>query len=203
MEKSEALINRYGGERLASRQIDELIGIARGLCADGMLNQSEVEFLQRWLAANVDIASQPVIRTLFERVNDVLADGVADREECADLFSTLSALGSNDFELGEVLKPSTLPLCSPAPRLSFRGHSYCFTGTFSYGRRSQCEAAVTSRGAEAGSLSKRTSVLVIGAYVTDAWKHSTFGNKIIKAMAMREAGIPISIVTEAHWSIHL
>ena len=36
--------NRVGGVRIASRQIDELIGIARGIAADGTLNQAEAEF---------------------------------------------------------------------------------------------------------------------------------------------------------------
>jgi hypothetical protein len=42
-------LNRVGGERISARQFDELIGLARGIGADGMLNQSEVEFLQKWL----------------------------------------------------------------------------------------------------------------------------------------------------------
>lgn len=42
------LLNRVGGERISARQIDELIGLARGITADGMLHQSEVEFLQKW-----------------------------------------------------------------------------------------------------------------------------------------------------------
>ena len=30
-----ALLNRLGADRISSRQIDELIGIARGIAADG------------------------------------------------------------------------------------------------------------------------------------------------------------------------
>lgn len=40
------LLNHFSNDRLGHRQIDELIGLARGLCADGVLNQQEVEFLQ-------------------------------------------------------------------------------------------------------------------------------------------------------------
>ncbi|MER8413933.1 hypothetical protein [Mesorhizobium sp. M1342] len=42
--------NRVGGDRISSRQIDELIGLARGLAADGTINKAEIEFLQKWLA---------------------------------------------------------------------------------------------------------------------------------------------------------
>ncbi len=96
-----------------------------------------------------------------------------------------------------------MPLCAPAPILSFEGRTYCFTGTFNYGQRKHCEAAVTERGASAGSLTQRTNVLVIGMYATDSWKHSSFGNKIMNAVEYRLKGFPISIVSEEHWVRHL
>lgn len=199
----ESLRNRLGADRITSRQIDELIGLARGLAADGDLNQKEVEFLQKWLAANLIISDQPLIRTLYNRIEAILADGVVDDDEKGTLLETLNSLSDRDFELGEVLKPSSLPLCDPAPALRFAGRTYCFTGTFIFGQRKDCEAAIAQRGGLAGSLTQRTDVLVIGAYATDSWKHSTFGNKIIKAATWRDEGRPITIVSEQHWSAHL
>jgi NAD-dependent DNA ligase len=195
----DGLKNRLGGDRITSRQIDELIGIARGIAADGTLNQPEVEFLQKWLAANQGISDQPVIGVLYRRINEVLRDNQLDSSEARELLDTLNALADRDFELGEVLKSSSLPLCSPAPKLSFAGVKYCFTGTFNFGQRKACEKAVFELGAEAGSLTQKTNVLVIGAYATESWKHSSFGNKIISASEWRENGLPISIVSEEHW----
>lgn len=196
----ERFYNRVGGERISSRQIDELIGIARGVAADGTLNQAEVEFLQKWLAGNVEISGQPVIRTLYDRVNEILSDDILDAEECGELLETLNSFSDRDFELGEVLKSATLPLCQPAPELTFAGQLYCFTGTFNYGRRPYCEQAVIERGGACGSLTKKTDVLVIGVYATESWKHSSFGNKILRACELRDVGVPISIVSEEHWS---
>ena len=195
--------NRVGGERIASRQIDELIGLCRGLLADGSLVQAEVEFLQKWLAANAAISDQPLIGTLYDRIDEILEDGHADEEERRELFETLSGLTGKEFELGEDLSPSSLPLCDPAPLLRFQGLRYCFTGTFNYGNRKSCEDAVLARGAIVGSVTQKTNVLVVGMYVTDSWKHSTFGNKILKASDWRAAGYPISIVTEGHWLKHM
>lgn len=191
--------NRVGGDRISSRQVDELIGLARGLAADETMNRAEVEFLQKWLAANVEISDQPIIRTLYRRVNEILADGLIDSDEHAELLDTLNSFSNRDFELGEVLKPTTVPLCDPAPTLTFLGRQYCFTGTFNFGRRKYCEQAVTDRGGFTGNLTQKTDVLVIGAYATESWKHSSFGDKIVKATAWRDQGLPISIVAENHW----
>jgi NAD-dependent DNA ligase len=132
-----------------------------------------------------------------------LADGIVDELEMSELLDTLSRFSDGDFELGETLKATSLPLCSPAPSLSFSGQNYCFTGTFNYGQRKHCEQAVTARGATAGGLSSKTNVLVIGVYATDSWKHSSFGNKILNACEYRDRGQPISIVSEEHWAKHL
>ncbi len=201
--RNEEFNNIVGGERIASRQIDELIGLCRGLAADGQINQLEAEFLQKWLAANEVICGHPVMQTLYCRVSEVLKDGHLDGEEAKDLLSVMDQLSSRDFEHGEILKSSDLPLCDPLPDLIFDNKQYCFTGTFNFGRRNICEAAVVKKGAICGSLTKKTQVLVIGVYATESWKHSSFGNKIIKACEMRDSGVPISIVSENHWIKYL
>lgn len=201
--KDEALLNRFGSERITSRQVDELTGLARGLCADGVLNQAEVEFLQKWLAANQAVTGNPDIADLYSRVAEVLSDGVLDEEEHRELFHALQGFSGNDFELGEALKSTTLPLCDPAPDLTFPGRIYCFTGTFSYGRRPICEQAVAERGGLCGSLTRKTDVLVVGVYATESWKHSAFGHKILKAAEMRDSGVPVALVSEEHWVRHL
>ncbi|HVY84813.1 MAG TPA: BRCT domain-containing protein [Caulobacterales bacterium] len=197
------LHNRYGRARISSRQIDELIGISRGLAADGVINQTEVEFLQRWLEANVAISDEPVIRKLYVRVGEILSDGLADSDERTDLLDTLLRFADPRTEPAEMLKASTLPLSDPAPLLTFEGRRYCFTGTFDYGCRTACESAVSKRGAVAGSLTQKTDFLVIGAFATESWKHSAFGNKILKACEYQSKGIPIAIVSETHWAQHL
>lgn len=193
-------LNRLNNDRLQSRQVDELIGLARGLIADGNINNAEVEFLHSWLLNNLTISHQPLIATLYERVREILKDGVVDPDECADLFAALTRFTAGDAEVGEATKATTLPLCNPAPTLSYAGKRYCFTGTFSFGQRKHCEQAVESRGGSAGSLTRQTDFLVIGAYATDSWKHSSFGHKILKAVEVRAAGGPIAIVSEEHWT---
>jgi NAD-dependent DNA ligase len=203
-ERNEELYNAYGRDRISGRQIDELIGLARGLCADGVLNDSEIAFLEKWLVINADITRQPLVTQLYSRVATILSDGFIDEDERSELFETLNAFSDTTFELGEVLKPTTLPLCSPPPDISFAGRRFCFTGTFNFGRRNACERAIEDRGGFAGNLTQETDYLVIGAYVTDSWRHSSFGNKIVKAVEMRDQkDVPISILAEQHWASYL
>lgn len=197
------LLYQVSNDRIDSRQIDELIGLARGLVADGQINQAEVEFLHKWLVANGSVSDHPLLSILYRRVDEILHDGVVDEEEKIELLETLNRFSNRDFELGETLKSTTLPLCSPLPTLSFEGMNYCFTGTFNYGQRKACESAVVAKGAQAGSLTQKTNFLVIGVYATDSWKHSSFGNKILKAAEMRSSGVPIRIVSEEHWVRHI
>jgi hypothetical protein len=135
MERDEGFYNRVGVDRIASRQIDELVGLARGVCADGTINQAEAEFLEKWLAASGSVSDQPVIDKLYARISEMLGDGQLDDDERLALFETLDEFGNGDLELGELLKSTTLPLCRPAPHLEFVGRRFTFTGTFSFGQR--------------------------------------------------------------------
>jgi NAD-dependent DNA ligase len=203
-EAGDKFYNQVGNVRISSRQIDELIGIARGLTADGKINEAEIDFLQKWLAANSAISDQPVIRDLYHRVSEMLSHAVPHDEEKAELLETLNLFANRDIGgLGEVLKATSLPLDEPEPTLTFVNQRYCFTGTFNFGCRKECESAVTKLGALAGPLSQKTNVLVVGIYATESWKHSAFGNKIIAACGWRDRGLPICIVSETHWKAAL
>lgn len=189
----------YARARLDDREVNELIGLAHGIIADGVVNKEEVDYLHKWLVAHTAGAGNPVVAALLGRVDTILADGVVDPEEAADLFSVLKRLAGGDFEIGETTKATTLPLDSPPPRIRFPESRFCFTGTFAFGSRRQCEAAVAEKGGVCGPLVKGTDYLVVGIYATDSWAHSAFGRKIEGAVEMRAKGAPIAIVGEAHW----
>jgi NAD-dependent DNA ligase len=196
---SEELHRFFGRARLDDRQINELIGLAHGLIADSELNDAEVEYLRKWLVANQDVSKNPVTGNLLRRIDVMLSDGVLDAIERKELFETLRKFSGGDFELGEVLKATELPLDHPPPIVICPGKMFCFTGTFAFGSRKACEAAIEERGGRCGSLTQGTNFLVVGIYATGSWKHSSYGDKIERAVKMRDKGIPISIVGEAHW----
>ena len=199
MSNDDARRGKYLGHEIADRQATQLIGIAQGLIADNKLSDDEINFLHKWLVANEAVKGNSLLLTLVKRVEEIVSDGEIDPDEREDLQKTLVALTANDFELGEVIKSSTLPLCNPSPIIEFKYRNFCLTGTFTFGRRRDCEAEIFNRGGNSGPLNKKTDFLVVGEYSTESWKQETFGRKIEKAVTMRDKGYPIAIVSEAHW----
>lgn len=194
------IFTRFNRKSIDDRQIDTLIGLSKGLIADGRVDQAEADTLLTWLIQCRQCSNNPVIINLLERVDAYLADGVLDADEAKDLLATLRKVSGDKSEIGELAKPSTLPLDDPLPEVIFRGRVFLFTGTFAYGTRKQCQEVVESlEGVNASSVTKKVNYLVLGSYVTDSWAHENFGRKIEKAMVYREQGISIRIVPEYHW----
>ena len=194
------ILNRIGKTRINNRQIDELIGLAHGMVADEKINQLEAEYLLKWLVANKEASANPVVENLLHRVSDMLHDNILDKDEAKELLETLKGLTGGNFELGEMIKSTKLPLTEPKPEIIFQGHCFCFTGTFVFGKRTECEQETEKRG---GIISKtiknNLDYLVIGIDATDSWVHSTFGLKIEKALELNKKSADIKIISEANW----
>ncbi len=193
---------RFNQKRVVERNVDELIGLARGILADGKVDQLEAEALQKWLIA-ISGMEHPLLHNLLVRVNEMLEDGVLDEDESKELFETLNSLTGGDFETGELLKSSTLPLDEPAPEVIINGSTFCFTGTFESGTRKDVEAAVKDMGGVPSRLNGSTNYLVIGAYATDSWAHSAYGRKIEQALEYKQKGKDVKIISEHHWLKYL
>ncbi|ARP85815.1 BRCT domain-containing protein [Bordetella genomosp. 9] len=197
---------RWRAHAVQARQVDELIGLVKGVLADGAICQSEVEFLLGWMNANQQTAQEWPARAIYPRIAEALADGHMDAEEEADIMALLLATtgGNHAVAKGEASNSTRLPLCEPAPHVTFGGRNFCFTGKFSSGSRAWCHEQVHNRGGFAiPGVTKKLHYLVIGDIGSRDWLHSTHGTKIKKAMDYREAGTPLRIVSEQHWFDHL
>lgn len=182
------------------RKIDTLIGLSKGITADGVVNELEAKALYAWLVQSKNCSDHPIITNLLLRVEDMLSDGKLDEHESLELLSVLKAISAEQSEVGELAKSTTLPLCLPIPAIEFSDRSFLFTGTFAFGNRALCKEATQSVGGRfAKSVTQKLDYLVIGTYVTDSWKHESFGNKIMNAVEYRDNGVPLSIVSEKHW----
>lgn len=194
------LFTRLNRRSITDRQIDTLIGLSKGLIADNKVDQAEAEMLMGWLVQNRQASDNPIIGNLLDRVSAMLQDGVLDADESAELLTLLRKVAGESSEIGELAKPTSLPIDRPLPEVRFRGRYFVFTGTCAYGTRTQCHQATESLGGLiVTGVTKSVHYLVLGTYVTDSWAHETYGRKIEKAMRYRDQGVPLAIITEEHW----
>ena len=193
------IFTKYNRKNIQDRQADTLIGLSKGITANGEVDQAEAEFLLTWLAENTH-SKNPIIVNLLNKVVEMLEDGILDHEESTELFSILRSISGEQSDVGEVAKPATLPICSPPPVVAFSGKTFLFTGTCAFGTRKQCQEAVERLGGiNLTGVTKKLDYLILGSYVTDSWAHESFGRKIEKAMEYRDSGLSLSILTEEHW----
>lgn len=203
---NESLIRVYRHTAIADRQIDELIGIVKGVMADGMVTQGEVEFLLRWMETNRQAANLWPAKALYPRLAQAAAKGVMTLHEEGEMLDLLMKTvgGNTGPQTGFASNSAKLPLTEPAAPLSFEGRAFCFTGAFHSGTRDWCHSQVTSRGGRSmGNITKKLDYLVIGDIGNESWAHSTHGRKIEKAIEYNSAGCRIAIVSEEHWYSHL
>jgi NAD-dependent DNA ligase len=195
------IFTRFNRKSIDDRQVDTLIGLSKGVLADGKVDQAEAKFLMSWLVQSRQATDNPVIVNLLAKVGEMLGDNTLDAEESAELLGILRGIAGDPCGIGELAKAASLPINNPAPNIVFSGRCFVFTGTCAYGTRTQCHQATEALGGIVSTGIKKTiDYLVLGTYVTDSWAHETYGRKIEKAMMYREQGIPLAIVTEEHWA---
>ena len=191
----------YYGRRLDGKLANELLGIARALIFDGIVSEDESRLLREWLHAHpAAVASFPG-RELAQRLHLMYRDGVADEEERAELKLYLESLvGVPRGESPAQDWTTQSPFDDPAPPVDATGRSFCFTGTFAYGKRTKCIAVIEERGGiSLPRVTRELDFLVVGEIGSDAWLTSSYGRKIETAMNHRSKGHPIRLVRESHW----
>lgn len=192
----------YNRKRLNDRAIDELIGMSRGILADGIVNQKEAEFLQQWMEANVSFCEDRIVNQLYRRLQEMLIDGNLDKEEQVELFDILS-MYTGENKPGEIATNTStaLPFDQPPPNIEFPTMSFCLTGKFAYGPRRVCHEVIEERG---GKICKKVSLdvdyLVVGYFGSKDWIHTPYGRKIERAAELRDDGNDIAIISEKLWA---
>jgi len=194
----------YRINEVKDRNIDELIGISRGLTADDTINQLEAEFLLDWISNhfNFDELDTYPLNTIFDRLKNMLSDDNLDKDEAIELLDMLKSFTGDKPIVEEVSSmSSSLPLCNPLPEITFNDKLFCLTGAFTIGTRKQCENMIKELG---GVIKKsptlKTDYLIVGILGSEDWIHSSYGRKIELAMELRDVrNTNIKIVTEEHF----
>ncbi len=198
---AQPVLNVIGAARRAERNIDELIGICKGVIADGEVSQPEAEFILKWLESNQDAASAWPANILYERIRLHLSDGFLDNDEKQDLLKLITQITGGDAPEEISSMASSLPLDNPQPNIEFAERVFCLTGSFTVGSRDNVTKLIESKGGKCvKNPTLSTDYLIIGIVGSRDWIHSTYGRKIESAVEIRESGkTSISIVSEEHW----
>ena len=186
--------------RLDDCQLSVLVGLCRGLIADGKIDRNEAAVLNTWIQAHECTVNSPVLQAFQDKIKPYMRDRVESPGQNEELLRLLSGLVGGKSDVGECLQSTTLWLDEPVPQVLFDRRRFCLTGRFLHGSRSRCENEVRTRGGTCQSLpSKTTDYVVIGSYAEGAWIQSAFGRKIEKAVGLRADGHVVKIVSETHW----
>ena len=193
---------RFNARLREDHEVDELVGLCKGVVADGMINQQEAEFLLNWLELSRESQDAWPANVLFPRIRSMLQDNKLDDNEEKELLSILIGItGGNAGKLNVHSLSVGLPLDVPAPQVVVRECSFCFTGKFLLGNRNQCQDMVIQRGGMvANTITKELNFLVLGLVGSRDWAHSTFGRKIEKAVEYRTKGQRPAIISEEHFA---
>lgn len=189
-------------QRRLEQGLAEMVGLVRGVIADGSVSSEEAHRLSEWAKENPEIATRYPANLLARRLERIFTDGRADKRERKRLAAMLAQLAENPSGFGGGYPLATdLPITDPAPEVIFEGQTFVFGGEMAYGPVRACEREVRERGGiSERSINRRTDYLVIGAMAADDWSQASFGELIDEVVEYGERGVPIPIITEAHWA---
>lgn len=197
-----SLINE---RRRVDRAIHEMLGLVKGVLADGVVSDADTAALSGWFMANPDAVRAWPGYVLSSRLKRILEDGHIDEDERQDLTELLQATVGFDDEEEPANMATALPLDIPVPSLRFDGQTFLFTGKFVYGTRVLCQTEVQRRGGMCSTrVNRDVDVLVIGCLGSRDWIQTSFGRKIESVVKLKREGLPVAIVGEQHWvaSLH-
>jgi len=195
-------ITGYNDQRLKDRAIDEMIGMCKVVLIDGSVSTDEAIFLLNWLNANPIVSTDWFGKDLYETLLHFLNDGVISSDEELKLLNILTDItGRSEVNTDGINAATTLPLCkNPPNNITLKNNNFILTGNFVRIKRKDLERYIKKLG---GAIKKTptgtTDYLIIGDEGSSAWMHSTFGRKIEVAVAVREKGHSIAIISEDHF----
>ena len=114
------LVKSRGNKRIQDRLIDELIGISRGVIADGDVDEREAIFIGQWIENHREIADRWPVNVLYARLTEMLKDGRLSASEKGELLQTLKDITGESSSYQEPNRSTTLPLTRPLPTITTR-----------------------------------------------------------------------------------
>lgn len=167
----------------ATLGIQVLQGIIKGISCDKKIVIEEISNLRKWLMSNEYLKGVYPYDKVLLIVNEVLADGILTEKEKVALAGLFDDLLN--------------PVKNNHSSLELDGKSFCLSGDFKNGSKSEISSQLQSYGAiEKSSVSSKLDYLFVGGLGSDAWKYGNVGGKIAKAQELQEKGHKVQIISE-------
>jgi len=199
-------ILEYGTQtsKTIENSVNELLGHLSGITADGVLNDDEFSHLDKWLIQNSHIADQWPANILIEQIKRIKQDGVISTIEKEQLLKSLKQISGQRFEETGAADGVAEIFSDEIGKFDHNNQKLCFTGKFIHGSRKTCEQTAKDKGA---IISKRitedTNVLIVGIDPSRDWRFTSYGRKIEAALAYRNRGKEILIISERTWKRYI
>lgn len=161
-----------------------LNGIMKGITLDGVLTEAECKNFRQWLYDNIYLSGHYPFDKIIDVIDKALDDSIITAEEIEFIQSTVDSI----LNPVESLKSQIYTIDNK---------SFCLSGNFSYGPKSDVENYIMEHGGVIDSCVKKTTdYLIVGSLDCDAYAHGTYGTKIKKAIEYNDKGANIQIIKE-------
>lgn len=88
---------KFTSKARIDKSINSLLGIVEGITIDGVVNSSEVSFLNLWLSEHADVQDRHPFNELFPVVQSAIADGILTQDEHDDIVWLCEKLRSTEY----------------------------------------------------------------------------------------------------------
>lgn len=205
MNVTSSRVRALQAQRRIEHGLAEMVGLVRGVAADGVVSADEAKRLSEWTRANPEPAARWPANILSGRLARIFADGRLDRRERERLAALLGQLAENPEGIGRGFPLATdLPITRPEPEVVFEGQTFVFAGELAYGPTRACEREVLELGGTCErTVNRRTDYVVIGSLAASDWSQAAFGPLVDEVVQYRARGVPIAVISEEHWAAAL
>jgi hypothetical protein len=189
-------------QQRVERGLSEMIGLVRGVIADGVVSTDEAERLAKWARENPEVAVRWPANLLSRRLEQIFRDGRVDSRERRHLAALLEELAGNPGGFGDGFALATdLPVSRPEPAIVFEGSTFVIAGEMAFGPTRACEREVEELGGVCErTVSRRTDYVVLGSISAQDWAQRGFGELVDEVVQHRARGAEIAVVSEEHWA---
>lgn len=171
----------------------QLKDILKTISFDRKITLDEFGLLRIWMDNHADLRGCYPYDLIFDEAANILEDGFIEDRELDELF--------------EICNKALDPVNSQNDRIEARsvlGKKVVLSGEFIYGNKTEIAEMLVSHGAEIqNNVTKKTNIVLVGGCGNISWSAGNYGNKIKKALELKEKGIEIEIVKEADLFLEL